>query len=271
MRKLTLALFLLWIATLCQAQSYMAPLPSSDILNPGTPNHIRWGPEIGLNYNFFSSTQYIADANAEGINYIGTDNDLEGSASGFGFLAGIAVDFPISSSVGILLSAHYDSKPVSKTANEPVTGPIFDQTTGALIDSQTVIASQTVKVTTNYFTLNPAIRFNIGEVYGFVGPSIGIALSGTASFTSTLPESPNDSLYYNFNTPQQSRTATTGDLAVPDMKTRVALDLGVGKYFEIAPKTFLVPEIDLDLGLTDINNAAAKMSSIQLILGLRFE
>src|SRR5579872_1884774 len=153
MRKLSFSFFLLWISTLCNAQTYMAPLPSSaDILNPGSPR-ILWGPEIGLNYNFFSSTQDgVANALTGFEDLIGTDNDLQRSLGGYGFLAGVAVDIPISSSIGFLGSVHYDSKSVMKTASEIVSGLIYSTDPLMLVDTVREPALQTMNVTIAYLT-----------------------------------------------------------------------------------------------------------------------
>ncbi|HZV13187.1 MAG TPA: outer membrane beta-barrel protein, partial [Candidatus Kapabacteria bacterium] len=224
----------------------MAPLPSSaDILNPGSPR-ILWGPEIGLNYNFFSSTQDgVANALTGFEDLIGTDNDLQRSLGGYGFLAGVAVDIPISSSIGFLGSVHYDSKSVMKTASEIVSGLIYSTDPLMLVDTVREPALQTMNVTIAYLTLNPALRMYIGELYGFIGPAIGIPLWGMASFNSQLPDDASDPLYYNYGTPQQSRSVSIKN-PVPGMKARVALDIGVGEYFALTRKTLLAPELDID-------------------------
>jgi hypothetical protein len=249
----------------------MVPLPfSADILNPGSPK-ILWGPEVGLNYDFFNSTQNgVANSLTQWEDLIGTDNDLQRSLGGFGFLAGIAVDIPFSSSIGLLGSVHYDSKSVMKTASETVSGAIFSTDPLMPVDTVRIPALQTMSVTVAYLTLNPALRLNIDELYGFIGPSIGIPLWGMASFNSQLPDNANDPLYYNYGTPQQSRSVSIKN-PVPGMRARISLDIGVGRYFRITKKMLLAPEIDVDYPFTNINDADAKMSSIQLILGLRFE
>ena len=269
MKIFSFAFFFLWIIPLCNAQTYIAPLPSAaDILNPGSLDNIRWGPEVGLNFDILSSTQYFADASLEGKVHNGTDNDLQKTIFGFGFLAGFAVDISFTPSIGFLGSVHYDSRSASRTANEPVQFTFYSTVPPFVIVDST-IASQSIKATVSYLTVNPAVRFTIGNIYGFAGASIGFPLSGTASFVSQLPQG--GALYYNYGTPQQSYDSSTGTVKIPDMKTRVALELGAGKYFEIAPGTFLTPEIVLDYAMTKINNADAKMSSIQFILGLRFQ
>jgi len=246
----------------------MAPMPSSaDVLNPGSPNHIRWGPEIGLNYNFFSTTQYIADATAEGVPIVSYEQGFLESQNGLSLLGGLAIDIPISSTVGFMASLHYDNRSVKKTGNVTVPGTLTDTTTGTVIDTVTT-AAQESDISVAYITITPTIRFNIGDFFGFVGPSIGIPVSSAISFSTTLLD---NRFYYNYNTPQQTQTLNSGTLTIPDLKTRAALDLGVGKYIELSPKMFLVPELDLDLGLTKINNADAGLTSIQFILGLRFE
>lgn len=246
-------------------------LPSSSQYTSPKKGMIYFGVEGGLNYNMF--TQDVSGYEASG--YDSRFTDFANSGSGISSFYNFYVDIPVSSSMGVQVNLGLDNKVVGNTGSYLRPCFLEDGTqTAAPVNGE-----YTDKI--DYLQLGLKLRYNVTpNVFVAVGPMLHFRNNGsTSEFTETITDG---ECFFNFNTPQQSKTfsAVTTDSPVLN-NTRVGADIGVGYLIPLDRNFFLIPRIgyqyfftpvsadDVDVTVgTSITNR--NLNSLQLGLSLMF-
>jgi len=211
-----------------------------------------------------------------------------GSGNGISPLVGAFVDIGIADNIGLQFKLAYDQKK-------------FGNTKDAIIDCQVVGAGNIVDAsisgeytnTVSYIDLTPQLRWNVTpEFFVLVGPTAHFQIgNGSGTFAETITSQ--GECYFNFGTPQQSKTQQLNFDSLGTNAPRFGAQIDLGYKYSLSPTMFLVPKIgfqymftkfandesdlidnskSLSTGLSPIITLTDKMlHSLQFSLGLWFQ
>lgn len=210
---------------------------SSNSSSGSTP--IMLGIEGGINYNMFSQT----------LTGLVPDSRLGVFESGSGIspFFGAFIDIGVSHNLGIQVKLAYDQKK-------------FDNSKGGLIDCPEVgtakidsarVTSEYIN-TISYIDFTPQLRWNVTpEFFILVGPTIHFQI-GNGSQTNSLTISSEDSCYFNYGLPNQTKKLEFSSDSIGTNKTRVGAQIDIGYKFSLSPSVFLVPKVGFQYMFTKL-------------------
>lgn len=210
---------------------------------------IIFGLEGGLQYNMMSQPM-------DGFRSSSPFRTFE-EGSGLSPYAAIMVDFGVAPTVGIQLRMGWDPKFFENSFDSQQ--DCIDETTGD-VPIATVRSKYSGEI--SYLNIGASIRWNVTKgLFILAGP---VASFSNSTFKETLDEevlSPEE-CYFNFGTPQQSKTRSqTIESDTTAQGTRIGLEAGVGYMIDLGSNISLVPRVEYQYMFTPL----VKSSGEQLV------
>ena len=215
------------------------------------------GIEAGLNYNMFSQTITGLVPNSRFAVFE--------SASGISPLVGVFLDVAIADNLGIQFKVAYDQKYIKNTKDAIIDCQIFG-VTGSIVDAQ---ISGEFTNTVSYIDLTPLLRWNITpELFLLVGPTVHLQIgNGSGTFTETITSS--GDCYFNFGTPDSSKTSTLTFDSLGTVSPRIGAQIDLGYKIAVSPTISLVPKVGYQYMFTKLaSDEVGTDNSRQLSTGL---
>lgn len=271
MKRILLLIFALSI--------YAGNVYSADPLNPEvTEEAIYIGPVAGVNIvNHSTELQVIQgaaddlqDANGNPLCPVFTDG------GNTGFFVGISGEFVIgkaaTSNQGIIGRVLYSTMPASFEVESP-SYPVRGSSTTGNYDQSTAI--NRMELTYDLITIEAQYKYNLFEGFGIIaGPSVDLVMTAEETRTMELTNKNYQFEGYTLGDPNfvdaQTRNLKPGDPAIEDASgVRVALKFGA--QYEISlPGYIVVPNINYNFGVTNLNDTDWSVSALQLGVDVRF-
>lgn len=213
-----------------------AHLGASTKSHRGSPSPFTIGIEGGMNLSFFG----------QNINGALSTSPLQvfGFGSGIAPFASFFVDVALSDRIGLQARVAYDAKSYGNERDGLIDCVVIDEYGNeTLVTTANVNNEYTAKLT--YVTFTSSIRIEpIDRLVILAGPTFQVrASSEVTTFTQTIVDE-NSDCYFNFNTPEQSKTQTGTDTVDTGLEeTRIGLDISVGYRIPLSPSIDLVPRV----------------------------
>jgi len=222
------------------------PVPNEDVLRPRLPGSDAWFGQIGVGLNFTlmsGNPAFRPLAPFEGR------STLFESASGIGPLVYGAIGYRYSPTFSMRLRLDMDKRLVGASSTLIDTCALEDTVTQQII-AQPVDIHKEFEVGVTYVTVSLLPTYHMDDLELFAGLSVSTPLSRNVRETDQVVdlESP---CFYLPGTFDQTKVVEGTLPSETNLATRVSVKLGAGYSIRISPSLELVPELALDLGLTD--------------------
>lgn len=232
------------------ATPVLADPPDEDVLRPYLEGKsgIYVQADLGLNFNFLNGNPFVRPL----ITSYEQETSFYRSAFGLGPLIGISVGYEFSSHFGLTLRADYDVRSASRSATLNDTCVLRDAISGN-VQRDPMEVQKSYSVSANYLSISllPTYRFNY--LFLFAGPTLSIPLSRKLEETDRITgETP---CYYLAGGPDTSKVVTGSLTDNGNSATRFSIKLGAGYIIRASERIDIIPQVGLDLGLTDLYKA----------------
>lgn len=225
----------------------LADPPQEDVLRPRLDGLIGLYVEFdpGLNFTLLDGNPYVRPL----ITSYEQETSLYRSAVGVAPYLGLSVGYEFSSHLGISFHAAYDDRLASNAGTMIDTCFLTDEITGNRVADR-MEARKEYSVRTRYlsFALLPNYRFD--NLVFFLGPTVSIPFSRRIQETNSIVD--DSPCYYLAPGPDTTRVITGTVSDIGNVSTRISLKLGLGYVFNMTEWVDLVPQLALDVGLTNL-------------------
>lgn len=283
----------LWYSFVCCLVVATTALAQEDVLRPhgraggddGTSSFrtrtsktpVAVGIDAGINYSFFS----------QDLSATGQPEDIQKifeSGTGIAPFVNAYLDIGISRSVGIQLKIGYDAKKFGNDGTNTENCSIYQRDEfGNIIGFTDTLATvdNEYTVSPSFVALGVLARIDFAKNFvGTIGPIVHFSAGKPVEKITRTIQSP-DSCYFNFRTPEQSRTLHAEGDVENSVSPRFGMELGVGYKIPLAPSVALVPKVGFQFffskafkdgvlesgGTSDVNT---QLHSVQFSIGLLF-
>ncbi len=248
----TVALFAIISTATCQQvvssseQPELLPAPFPDVLTPNrrsnTPD-VKVGLKAGFNTSSYSNDRYL-DNTLLDVGQTEGELAVYTSAAGFGFSAGVDVEYPTSPGLSWVLSAAFVQSNFG--SGGPVREPC-ERTDGSIVQGDSY---HEFKASINFLKIAPQIKLTFPGWY-FVG-GIAASHSLSTSLERTRRMGQNDCFFPGTN--RQGTIVETGE--IPAMQgLHYALRFGAGLIYRVSDRVVFAPELTLDFGSSQLNKS----------------
>lgn len=239
--------FLLAASLITVTYPVLADPPQEDVLRPRLEGLIGLYVEFdpGLNFTLLDGNPYVRPL----ITSYEQETSLYRSAVGVAPYLGLSVGYEFSSHLGISFHAAYDDRFASNSGTMIDTCFVTDEVTGNSIANR-MEARKEYSVRTRYisFALLPNYRFD--NILFFVGPTVSIPFSRRIHETNSIVD--DSPCFYLTPGDDTTRVISGAVTDIANVSTRISLKLGLGYVFNMTPWVDLVPQLALDVGLSNL-------------------
>jgi opacity protein-like surface antigen len=258
--------------------------PREDVLRPRIEGVSEWFLQfdLGANFNFLGGT-FRPRGDGE------QETDAFKKAFGLAPYFGLTLGRYFTPNFGASLGLAYDGHSVSNNQDVVDTTRVLDTSNGN-IRSFTYPVHRDYTLSANYLAISLLGNLRFDKLLVYFGPSFGVPISGTTRETDAITDTSAIVMYFANDSADARRAVTGSTDSIANKNIRVSFKLGAGYMFEIAPNWSIVPQLGLDIPLTDIFkkqytvpientqtphtsgifNAAVRHYSIQATVGLRY-
>lgn len=228
--------------------TYAMPLPPmpGDVLTPdertNTPD-IKIGVRAGINRSSYSNDRYLNNVLLD-VGDVSGETDVYASASGFGYMIGADLEYPLNQGLSLLLTTEFDR--VTFSSNGSVQEPCVGS------DGRRQISSSIhdFRARLDFIKLAGSVKLSLSSWYITAGLAtahpFSTSLDRTKRFGGTncfFPETNN-----------QSVIEEHGEIPSPT-RLHYSFRLGWGLIYELSPRLQFSPELTLDFGMGSINKS----------------
>lgn len=222
------------------------PSPTPDVLTPNrrsnTPD-VKIGIRAGINTSSYSNDRYLDNTLLD----VGeTEGELAvyTSAAGFGFSAGLEIEYPTSPGLSWVLSASFVQSNFG--SGGPVREPC-ERSDGSIAEGDSY---HEFKASIDFLRITPQIRLAFPGWYFVAGIAASHPLSTSLKRTRRMGR--NDCFFPGTN--RQGTIVDEGE--IPAMQgLHYALRFGAGLVYRINDRAVFAPELTLDFGSSQINKS----------------
>jgi len=224
----------------------MQPAPHPDVLTPNrrisTPDW-KIGVRAGINRSSYSNDRYL-DNNLLDVGQTEGEIDVYTTAAGFGYSAGIDVEYPTSAGISWVLSIVYEH--ASFGGSGPVSEPC-ERNDGTIVTGSAI---HEFKASVGFVKVVPQVKFSFPSWYLVAGVAGAHPLSSTLERTRKMGAT---DCYY----PGTDHVGTLRESgAIPAMVgVHYALRLGGGLIYRLSERLVFAPELTLDFGSSRLNKS----------------
>lgn len=240
--------FLLPILFAIAVSTALADPPDEDVLRPHLTGKSRWFYELdaGVNFNLLSGNpDYRARNELEGIS-----NVFE-QGTGISPLVGFTVGYELNPHIALAFRADYDPRWNSNSSTVSDTCLLRDPLDPTMVVGRSpidVMKSYDVDIT--YLSLSLQARITFRRLFIYLGPSVSIPFSAKTSETDRIVDDSSSCSYAPLD-PRAPKTTSATLSGSSSTAMRVALRLGLGYNIAIGEHWALVPQVGLDVGLSN--------------------
>jgi hypothetical protein len=222
-----------------------APAPS-DVLTPNirrnTPN-LKIGVRAGFNLSSYSNDRYINNVPLD-VGQVSGESNIYSAATGFGFQAGVDIEYPLNTGLSILLSGEYDH--IRFGSKGPVTEPCVNAAGAEHIGTSLHDFTATI----DYIKIAPTAKFSFSTFYLTFGITADIPASTSLERDRSFSE-PN---CFFPNSGNLSAIHEEGTIPDPN-RIHYSLRMGMGLIYQWSRDVQFAPELTLDFGFNTINKS----------------
>gem|GEM_PF-1951159 len=223
----------------------LPPLPG-DVLTPdertNTPN-IKIGVRAGINRSSYTNDRYLNNVLLD-VGEVSGETDIYASAAGFGYMAGVDVEYPLNDGLSLLATAEYDH--VTFGSSGAVQEPCVDGNGHRNVGS----SIHEFRATFDFIKLAGSVKASFSSWYLTAGIAVDHPFSTTLDRTRRLGGSD----CYFPDTDHLRVIEEHGEVPSPQ-RLHYSLRLGWGLIYELADGLQFSPELTLDFGLGSINKS----------------
>lgn len=223
----------------------LPPMPG-DVLTPdertNTPD-IKLGVRAGINRSSYSNDRYLNNVLLD-VGDVSGETDIYASASGFGYMIGVDLEYPLNQGLSLLFTAEYDR--VTFGSNGSVQEPCVGS------DGRRQISSSIhdFRARLDFIKLAGSAKLSLSSWYITAG--IATAHPFSTSLDRTKRFGGSDCFFPETN--NQSTIEEHGEIPNPT-RLHYSFRLGWGLIYELTPRLQFSPELTLDFGLGSINKS----------------
>jgi hypothetical protein len=218
----------------------------SDVLTPNNRRNtpaVKIGLRAGINRSAYSNDRYLDNVPLD-VGDVSGETDIYSSAAGFGYSAGVDVEYPLNLALSVLGTLQYDHVAFgsSGAVREPCVSRDGTESTGSSIHD--------FRATLDYLTLAGSMKLSFTHWYLTAG------LSAAHPFATTLDRTRRfggSDCYYPGSGGKQILEEHGEIPAV--QRLHYAFRLGGGLIYHLTDRLTFAPEITLDFGFNAINKS----------------
>lgn len=226
--------------------SYLFPSPAPDVLTPNrrsnTPD-VKIGLKAGFNTSSYSNDRYL-DNTLLDVGQTEGELAVYTSAAGFGYSAGVDVEFPASPGLSWVLSASFVQ------SNFGSGGPVrelCERSDGSIVQGDSY---HEFKASINFLKIAPQVKLTFPGWYFVAGIAASHPLSTSLERTRRMGQ--NDCFFPGTN--RQGTIVETGEIpAIQGL--HYALRFGAGLIYRVSSRIIFAPELTLDFGSSQLNKS----------------
>jgi hypothetical protein len=227
-----------------EPEARFLPVPS-DVLTPNvrqnTPN-LKIALRAGINRTAYSNDRYL-DNTLLDVGKVAGETDVYGSAAGFGYLAGLDVEYPFTTGLSLLMSVSYDR--IHFGNNGPVQ-ELCQSPTGAISLASSV---HSFDATIDYAKLAAALKVNFSNFYLMLGLTTAHPFSSSLTRRRALGGA---GCFF----PGTTDRVIEEEGEVPSLSSlHYSFRFGGGLIYHIGERLQFSPELTLDFGSNRINKS----------------
>lgn len=244
MKRTLTALLVIFMAA---ASPVLADPPDEDVLRPRIGGRIGLFVEFdpGLNVSFLDGNPYVRPL----FTRYEQETTIYRTGLGISPYLGLSVGYEFSTHIGITLHAAFDRRFASNSGTMVDTCFLADPVSGNSQANRMEVRKD-YGIGINYLSLALLPNYNFGDLFFFAGPTIAIPLTRKFEETnSIISDSP---CYYLVPGDDTTKSITGALTDIGNVKTRFSLKFGLGYTFSVAPTVDIVPQLALDIGLSDV-------------------
>jgi hypothetical protein len=240
-----------------------APLPG-DVLTPdsrsNSPN-LKVGVRLGFNRAAYTNDRYL-DNHPFDVGNVYGEEDVYGSAAGFGWSAGVDVEIPRNGFFSWVLGLDFQHATFDNG------GTVQDICYSADGDSIGMSSEHDFSVNIDYLRASGAAKLDFQRFYLMLGLTAGVPIANGVRF-SRLTADGTPCFYPEANDIRNSRD----EVAIPEIRhVHFGLRFGGGITFDLTESIQFSPEILFDFGMNAINKSPESDLGIYAVSGVfRFE
>ncbi len=239
------AFLLLFSVGGASAQTGVHLMPG-DVLNPdsrGNTPDLKVAVKLGINRASYTNDRFL-DNRPFDVGIVFGEEDVYGSAAGFGFQGGIEVEIPRSTLFSWTVGLRYDH------LNYSSSGRVTDICTSINGDSIAPSGQHSFAVNMDYLRLFGAAKLNFRDFYLVLGLTASTPLQHDVLFTRDHDGEP--CFYPERNDIRNSRTP----VEIPEASNiHFGLRFGGGLTWDMTERLQFSPELTLDFGMSAINKS----------------
>lgn len=240
-----------------------APLPG-DVLTPDSRSNspdLKIGVRVGFNRASFTNDRYL-DNHPFDVGNVYGEEDVYGSAAGFGWSLGVDLEIPNNSFFSWVFGLDFQHATFDNG------GTVQDICYSAEGDSIAISSEHDFSVNIDYLRGSGAAKLDFQRFYVMLGLTAGVPISNSVRF-SRLTADGVPCFYPEANDLRNSRT----EVPIPEIRhVHFALRFGGGITFDLTKRIQFSPEILFDFGMSAINKSPESDLGIYAVSGVfRFE
>jgi hypothetical protein len=260
-----------------------------NVLYPTLPSPIRYGIELGGNYNMFSQDFQRA------LELEDSPFNAWAEGTGISWYVTAMADYAISKTMGIQARLGVDRKRVGNSFDGIADGAVGRP--GGSIDYQSGPMTLETSLRATYLTLGAHFRLDLTSgLFATVGPTFHLRIDSLQQTETATYTGPGELQHSDQAGNPIGKTLETETSLSSDQSTRVGVELAVGYRLEVGPSLAVVPTLryqymispfiedrssgdqyrrftyrdEFPLGFIPVSITNSTLSSIQLGIGLQF-
>jgi hypothetical protein len=217
-----------------------------DVLTPNTRRntpYLKIGVRLGVNRSAYSNDVYLDNVPLD-VGKVSGEAAIYSTSAGFGYSAGVDLEYPINSGLSLRFSGQYDHVVFgsSGTVKEPCVNSDGDTTFPSSVHD--------FAAHINYLNFGAAARLDFSKFYLLFGLAAGRPL--TSSLTRTKTFGGENCAFVNSG----GKGSIEESGPVPDLVAlHYALRMGAGLTYQLNERLFFSPELLMDFGFNQINKS----------------
>jgi hypothetical protein len=227
------------------AQEIPFPDPS-DILTPNTRRntpYLKIGVRAGFNISSYTNDRYLNNVQLD-VGQVSGESAIYTAATGFGYQAGVDVEYPFNTGLSLLLTGEYAHV---RFGGE---GPVNEPCVTASGTERIGTSLHDFMATIDYVKLAASSKFSFSSFYLTIGIAAGIPAS--TSLERIRSFSGSDCFFPNSG----NQTVLREEGGIPDPnRIHYSLRTGLGLIYQWSHDLQFAPELTLDFGFNTVNKS----------------
>jgi hypothetical protein len=206
-----------------------------NVLYPSLPSPIRYGVEVGGNYNMFSQTI------TRPLEISDSPFNAYWEAAGFSWYAMFQADYSFRKGMGVQVRLGLDRKAGGNSFSG--NGAYADIRPGGSIDYQIVPMTLEYDLTATYLALSTAYRIEVDGAFAAVGPTLHFLLGSVHQVETAAYSSDGTAEFHDAAGNKIGKELQTEMDLTSGVDLRMGLEAALGYHFDLSPDVALGPVV----------------------------